>query len=60
VLERADLVTKRRRGREQLVTANIQTVGKAFGLLDRLEAMWRSRIDRFGHLLADNAREGAQ
>jgi DNA-binding transcriptional ArsR family regulator len=53
VLERADLVTKHRRGREQLVRSNIETIRAAHGLLDQLEAVWRSRLDRFGEVLAE-------
>jgi DNA-binding transcriptional ArsR family regulator len=53
VLERADLVTKQRRGREQLVRSRIDTVRDAQRLLDQFEALWRSRIDRFGDVLAD-------
>ena len=58
VLERAGLVTKRRQGREQLVGGNVQAVRDAHDLLDQLEAVWRSRIDRFGELLADDPTEG--
>ena len=57
VLELAELVTKRRRGREQLVRGNVQTVRDAYGLLERLEAVWRSRIDRFGEVLVDGPDE---
>jgi len=53
VLERADLIHKQRQGREQLVQSNIETIRDAFGLLDQLEAVWRSRIDRFGEVLAE-------
>ncbi len=53
VLERAGLVTKQRRGREQLVCTNIDTVRKAARTLDQLEDLWRSRIDRFGEILAE-------
>jgi len=53
VLERADLVTKHRKGREQLVRSNIETIRAAHGLLDQLEAVWRSRLDRFGEVLAE-------
>jgi DNA-binding transcriptional ArsR family regulator len=53
VLERADLVTKHRSGREQLVRSNIETIRAAHGLLDQLEAVWRSRLDRFGEVLAE-------
>lgn len=54
VLERAELVTKHRRGREQLVRSNIETIRAAHGLLDQLEAVWRSRLDRFGEVLAES------
>ncbi len=53
VLERAHLVTKRRRGREQLVTADVATVRDARRQLEGLEALWRGRLDRFGDVLAD-------
>ena len=58
VLEGAALVTKRRHGREQLVRGNVETVRCAHDLLDQFEAVWRSRIDRFGELLADEPNEG--
>ncbi len=51
VLERAHLVTKRRRGREQLVRSDPITVHRARQLLDQLESMWRDRLDRLGNLL---------
>jgi DNA-binding transcriptional ArsR family regulator len=55
VLERAELVTKRRLGREQLVRANIDTVRGAARFLDELESVWRARIERFGDVLAEDA-----
>jgi len=58
VLERAALVSKQRRGREQLVQSNLDTIRDAFRLLDQLEAVWRGRIDRFGEVLAEE-NEGA-
>jgi DNA-binding transcriptional ArsR family regulator len=51
VLERAGLVTKQRRGREQLVRSNIDSIQTAYHLLVQLEALWRDRIDRFGAIL---------
>ncbi len=51
VLERAQIVTKQRSGREQLVRANIDTVREAARVLDHFEELWRGRIDRFGELL---------
>jgi DNA-binding transcriptional ArsR family regulator len=59
VLAAAELVTKRRHGREQLVAGNVHAVRDAGRLLDQLEALWRSRIDRFGEVLADNSTQGA-
>ena len=53
VLERAGLVTKRRRGRQQLVAGDIATVRRAQQLLDQLEQVWRDRIDRIADLLAE-------
>lgn len=53
VLERAGLVTKERHGREQLVRGNIDAVREAFTVLERLEAVWRARLDRFGDVLAE-------
>ncbi len=58
VLEDAQLVTKRRRGREQLVTGNVATIRSAAQLLDELELLWRARLDRFGDVLDDAASDG--
>ncbi len=52
VLHAAGLVTKQRKGREQLVRGNIDTVRKAYRLLEHLEGVWRGRIDRIGEILA--------
>jgi DNA-binding transcriptional ArsR family regulator len=56
VLERAGLVTKERRGREQLVRTDIEAVRKARQALDRLEHDWRGRVDRMSQLLAEETR----
>lgn len=53
VLERAGLVVKQRHGREQLVRGNIDAVREAFTELERLEVVWRARLDRFGDVLAE-------
>lgn len=53
VLADAGLVTKRRNGREQLVAGSVETVRAAARLLDRLEVVWRARIDRMDALLTD-------
>jgi DNA-binding transcriptional ArsR family regulator len=52
VLERAGLVTKQRRGREQLVRTDAGAVGRARQALDELEATWRGRVDRMSDVLA--------
>jgi DNA-binding transcriptional ArsR family regulator len=53
VLERAGLVVKRRRGREQLVRTDPDAVGRARRALDELETAWRGRVDRMSDLLAE-------
>jgi DNA-binding transcriptional ArsR family regulator len=53
VLERAGLVTKERRGREQLVHTDAEVVGRARQALDELEAAWRGRVGRMSDLLAE-------
>ena len=58
VLEAAGLVTKQRNGREQLVRTDVDTIREAARLLDRLEAVWRGRIDRIGDVLADDHHGG--
>lgn len=57
VLERAHLVTKRRRGREQLVRAEVDAVRQVRRALEELEGIWRDRIDRMGEVLADDEAE---
>jgi DNA-binding transcriptional ArsR family regulator len=52
VLERAGLVVKVRRGREQLVHTDAAAVERARQALDELEATWRGRVERMSHLLA--------
>jgi DNA-binding transcriptional ArsR family regulator len=52
VLEQAGLVTKERRGREQLVRTDGDAVGRARRVLDELETTWRGRVDRMAELLA--------
>lgn len=53
VLERAGLVTKHRRGREQIVRANTTPLHRAAQLLEALEGVWRERVDRMAALLDD-------
>jgi DNA-binding transcriptional ArsR family regulator len=56
VLERAALVTKNRSGREQLVTANPETLRRANTLLEAFEQLWIGRANRIAEILAE---EGA-
>jgi DNA-binding transcriptional ArsR family regulator len=58
VLEDAGLVTKQRRGREQIVCSNVDTIRRANGLLEQLEDIWRARIDQIGEILAEDAPGG--
>ena len=58
VLADADLVTKRRQGREQLVSGNVDALRRASQVLDAYEELWRSRMRRFGEILAEDS-EGA-
>ncbi|MEU0742317.1 metalloregulator ArsR/SmtB family transcription factor [Streptomyces sp. NPDC006134] len=65
VLERAGLVTKQRRGREQLVRTEPEAVDRARQALDELETAWRGRVERMSRLLTpepgpegDNPTEG--
>jgi len=51
VLVGAGLVSKHRRGREQLVRGEIEQLSRAHQLLDELEALWRARLERFEAVL---------
>jgi DNA-binding transcriptional ArsR family regulator len=51
VLERAGLVTKEPRGREQLVRTDGAGLGRARQILDQLETVWRGRVERMSEVL---------
>jgi DNA-binding transcriptional ArsR family regulator len=51
VLERAALVVKERRGREQIVRCNVQTLRTAAQLLDAYEQVWITRSTRIAALV---------
>jgi DNA-binding transcriptional ArsR family regulator len=57
VLERAELVSKQRVGRESIVQTKANALARAHAALDRLEADWRSRIERMEQIL-ENDKEG--
>ena len=54
VLASAELVTKRKSGREILVAGNVKRTTAAARLLDEYEHLWRDRLDRFGDVLAED------
>lgn len=51
-LERAGLVSKERRGREQIVRAESAALRRGHAALDQLESAWRGRIERIDQILA--------
>ncbi|AWB86240.1 ArsR/SmtB family transcription factor [Mycetocola zhujimingii] len=53
VLERAMLVTKERRGREQIVHGNTEALRRAAQLLDAYEKIWHDRASRIGEILSE-------
>ena len=54
VLTEAGLVVRTRKGRESLVRTRVDALVAAQRLLDEIEELWRGRIDRIDHLLAEN------
>ena len=53
VLERASLVEKERRGREQLVHGNPEGLRRAQLILDRFEELWRHRVSGIAGILTE-------
>jgi DNA-binding transcriptional ArsR family regulator len=51
VLERAELVSKHRVGRESIVRAETDALKRAYAALDRLETVWRGRVERMEQIL---------
>jgi len=51
VLERAELVSKHRVGRESIVQTQADGLVRARAALDRIEADWRARIERMEQIL---------
>jgi DNA-binding transcriptional ArsR family regulator len=58
VLERASLVVKERRGREQIVHGNLETVRRAGLLLQQYEELWRYRAESIREILLENREQG--
>lgn len=57
VLEKAGLVTKRRRGREQLARGDVDAVRSVASMLDELEQIWRGRVARIDDLISSDPTE---
>jgi DNA-binding transcriptional ArsR family regulator len=53
VLERAALITKEKRGREQIVHGNTETLRRATELLSRYEQIWIARVGQIADVLAE-------
>ncbi|MDQ4102353.1 MAG: metalloregulator ArsR/SmtB family transcription factor [Actinomycetota bacterium] len=54
VLEKAGLLTKRRSGREQLASGDVEAVRSVASMLTELEQIWRGRIARIDELIASD------
>ncbi|MGW6174047.1 ArsR/SmtB family transcription factor [Arthrobacter sp. NPDC055138] len=54
VLERASLVVKEKRGREQMVRPHLEGVRRARRLLDQYEMLWQHRVERIQDILDDD------
>ncbi|MDE2213149.1 MAG: winged helix-turn-helix transcriptional regulator [Patescibacteria group bacterium] len=52
VLERAKLVKKERRGREQVVRVSLRALGEADRYLERYRVLWEERLDRLEEYLS--------
>lgn len=57
VLERATLITKERRGREQIVHSNLSTLRRATDLLGDFEQLWIQRANKIAELIANETGE---
>ncbi|HEU4737220.1 MAG TPA: metalloregulator ArsR/SmtB family transcription factor [Solirubrobacterales bacterium] len=54
VLERAELVSKHRVGRESIVRVETGALKRAHAALDRLESEWRGRVERIDRILDED------
>lgn len=57
VLEKAGLIIKRRNGREQLASGDVEAVRSVRSMLTELEQVWRGRIARIDELIASDPKE---
>lgn len=56
VLERAELVQKRRHGREQRVRGDMEALRRVNRLLDEYEAIWRGRVAAMDEILSEETK----
>jgi len=54
VLERAGLLSKRRQGREQLASGDVEALRSVASMLTELEDVWRGRIARIDELIQED------
>lgn len=54
VMEKANLITKQRRGKERIVSAVPDALQEASAYLKRYEAMWSERFDALDEYLKNN------
>lgn len=57
VLEKSGLLTKRRSGREQLASGDVEAVRSVASMLTELEQVWRGRIARIDELIASDTNQ---
>ena len=57
VLQRAGLITKRRKGRQALASGSVETIRTAASLLKELEGIWQGRVDRIDQLLEEDQQD---
>ncbi|WP_372698207.1 ArsR/SmtB family transcription factor [Arthrobacter sp. JSM 101049] len=57
VLERASLVVKQRRGREQIVQGNPEALHRVASLLEAYGDIWRQRAERIEDILSESPKE---
>ncbi|WP_338890698.1 metalloregulator ArsR/SmtB family transcription factor [Rhodococcus sovatensis] len=54
ILERASVVKKEKRGREQIVRIHLLGIERARALLAEYETIWRQRVDRIADILTED------
>ena len=60
VLEKASLITKRRRGKEQIVAISPKALADADAYLAQYHELWEGRLDRLEALLAEEQRKSKE